>query len=396
MLAKQLGKPVSAIQDMVSAGEVGFPAVQQAMQSLTGEGGRFNNLMDKQAKSLGGMWSNLQDAWEQFLRGQGAQLLDWGKKFVTMLIDLVQNKLPPLIQKTQEIVEWFGKHKEAIYIVAGAILGGLVPAIYAAALAFGALASVLLPYMIGGAIIGGLVAGIVWIVKNYEMLKQKIEDIWNGIKQFFSVIWDAIKTVFEFGIAVITGIVVGLFNAMGIDIVGIFENIKTVLVGAWDAIKTIVSAGWNWLIDSFREFTKPIQDAWKNMWNGVSGIVEQIWEAAKNTMKGGINWIIEKINGLIEKINSVAKTGADILHISAPQIPKIPLLAAGGIVTKPTLAMIGEAGPEAVIPLSHGPAYAGIGGITINITGNTFMSDRRAAEKIGDMIFDKLKLNLKL
>ena len=38
--------------------------------------------------------------------------------------------------------------------------------------------------------------------------------------------------------------------------------------------------------------------------------------------------------------------------VSVPKIPQIPLLAKGGIVTAPTLAMIGEAGKEAVIPLS--------------------------------------------
>jgi hypothetical protein len=45
-------------------------------------------------------------------------------------------------------------------------------------------------------------------------------------------------------------------------------------------------------------------------------------------------------------------------------VPKIPMLAEGGIVTGPTLAMIGEKGPEAVVPLNRG----NIGGnITVNV-----------------------------
>jgi phage-related minor tail protein len=48
-------------------------------------------------------------------------------------------------------------------------------------------------------------------------------------------------------------------------------------------------------------------------------------------------------------------------------IGKIPGLADGGIVTRPTLALIGEAGPEAVIPLNRGGM--GAGGITVNVTG---------------------------
>ena len=52
-------------------------------------------------------------------------------------------------------------------------------------------------------------------------------------------------------------------------------------------------------------------------------------------------------------------------------VPDIPMLAQGGIVTSPTLAMIGEAGPEAVIPLNRAGGM-GIGGganITVNVNG---------------------------
>jgi hypothetical protein len=52
-------------------------------------------------------------------------------------------------------------------------------------------------------------------------------------------------------------------------------------------------------------------------------------------------------------------------------VPNIPMLAAGGIVTSPTLAMIGEAGPEAVVPLSRAGEF-GMGGgnnVTIHVNG---------------------------
>ncbi len=62
--------------------------------------------------------------------------------------------------------------------------------------------------------------------------------------------------------------------------------------------------------------------------------------------------------------------------------------ALGGIVTKPHIGLVGEAGPEAIIPLKKG----GLGNINITITGNTFMSDEEAAEKIGDRIIRILKM----
>ena len=51
-------------------------------------------------------------------------------------------------------------------------------------------------------------------------------------------------------------------------------------------------------------------------------------------------------------------------------VPEIPMLADGGIVTGPTLAMIGERGPEAVIPLTGRNAGAGMGETTVNINVN--------------------------
>jgi hypothetical protein len=66
-------------------------------------------------------------------------------------------------------------------------------------------------------------------------------------------------------------------------------------------------------------------------------------------------------------------------------MPNIPMLANGGIVNSPTLALIGERGPEAVIPLSGPNAGAGMGGM--NITINTGVGDPVA---IGKAVSDVL------
>jgi tape measure domain-containing protein len=179
MLAEQMGKPVSAIQEMVSEGKIGFAEVETALKALTGEGGRFNDLMDKQSKSLGGMVSNLQDSWNLFLAGEGAKLLDWGKAFVQLAQVIITDVLPVWIDRIDALIQFFKEHQTAIYIVAGAIVGALTPAIIAAGLAFAALAITLAPWIIGGAIIGGLVAGMVWVAKNWDT-------IWGGIKSGFA------------------------------------------------------------------------------------------------------------------------------------------------------------------------------------------------------------------
>jgi tape measure domain-containing protein len=70
-LAKNLGKSKEEIQGMVSAGQIGFPEVEKAFQTMSGVGGKFYNLMEKQNASVTGQISNLTDKWQVMLNSIG-------------------------------------------------------------------------------------------------------------------------------------------------------------------------------------------------------------------------------------------------------------------------------------------------------------------------------------
>ena len=78
-----------------------------------------------------------------------------------------------------------------------------------------------------------------------------------------------------------------------------------------------------------------------------------------NPIKQAINFIADLIRA-IGKIPGVKGIGNFLGGID------IPGFADGGIVTRPTLAMVGEKGPEAIVPLGRG---GGVGGVTVNVTG---------------------------
>lgn len=61
-LGKMLGKTSSEIYSMVEAGRIGFPEVEQAFKNMSGEGGKFYNLMEKQNASVTGQISKLKDS----------------------------------------------------------------------------------------------------------------------------------------------------------------------------------------------------------------------------------------------------------------------------------------------------------------------------------------------
>lgn len=83
-----------------------------------------------------------------------------------------------------------------------------------------------------------------------------------------------------------------------------------------------------------------------------------------------------------DAIGKVANVGGAIAGGVKGLVGKIPGLADGGIVTGPTLAVVGEAGPEAVIPLDR---MGGMGNVTINV--NAAVADAR----LGDVIVNALR-----
>jgi hypothetical protein len=90
-----------------------------------------------------------------------------------------------------------------------------------------------------------------------------------------------------------------------------------------------------------------------------------------------LNVGVKAINKAIGGINKVNPFD-DI-----PKVPLIPRLAKGGIVTQPTLALIGEAGPEAVVPLNK---MGGMGGITINIEAGLVSTPDQVGQQIIEAI----------
>lgn len=116
------------------------------------------------------------------------------------------------------------------------------------------------------------------------------------------------------------------------------------------------------------------------------------FETFRNVVKTVVNGVLTYLefvaNGWIKVANviirgmNLLKPGKDIPSISPISLGRmgddssssgnrsaVPMLADGGIVTGPTLAVIGEAGPEAVVPLDRLGQMGGGGGITINVNG---------------------------
>jgi hypothetical protein len=85
--------------------------------------------------------------------------------------------------------------------------------------------------------------------------------------------------------------------------------------------------------------------------------------------KGLFNGIASVWNNTVGKLSFKIPGWVPVIGGSGFDVPNIPMLADGGIVNGPTLAMIGERGPEAVVPLTGNNAPNLGNNITINVHG---------------------------
>ena len=96
-LAKQFGVAEGEIKKMSEHGKISFADVEKAFQTMSGEGGLFFNMMERQSGTMAGMWSTLQDAVSMF-----------AQKAVAPLLPLVKESLGAMIGYLEQAGEWVG------------------------------------------------------------------------------------------------------------------------------------------------------------------------------------------------------------------------------------------------------------------------------------------------
>ena len=277
-----------------------------------------------------------------------------------------------LSQKLQPVLAAFLKiwndipqpMKEAIIIFAGVVVGilAIASAIAILTIAFGAL-----DIASGGLLlaIGLAITGIIMLILNWGK-------VWDWLQEHSAQVMAAIAI---------------LFGPLGVLIDGIILLIKN-WGKVWDWLKTVAGDAW-----------KGIKDVWTaasawfgSLWDGIKTIFSNAWawiEGIINDMTSAINRVI----ALADKITGVHIGAIPQLSLpTAPAImgPAIPGMASGGIVTKPTIAMIGENyNKEAVVPLSK-TNLAG-GGLVINLYATT--ADRNALASFAEKLAPFLQQN---
>lgn len=121
-MASLLGKTEEEINKMVTAGQIGFPQVQQVIEKMTNEGGQFYNLMEKQSQTLSGQISNLGDAWDQMLNSIGEETQGVASSTISMATDVVEN-YEQVGKILVSLIATYGTYRTALILTAATSKG---------------------------------------------------------------------------------------------------------------------------------------------------------------------------------------------------------------------------------------------------------------------------------
>ncbi len=152
-------------------------------------------------------------------------------------------------------------------------------------------------------------------------------------------------------------------NPIGMIVVGLLA-LGAGLYLAWkhsETFRNIVQGAFR-AVGGAADWVKGRLDAMVGFITGMPGRIRRaasgMWDGIKEAFRASINWVIDRWNGLQFSIPGFTLPFPPHTHFGGLTIgvPDIPHLAAGGVVTRPTLALIGEAGPEAVVPLDRAGA----------------------------------------
>jgi hypothetical protein len=182
-------------------------------------------------------------------------------------------------------------------------------------------------------VIGGIAAAIVLV--NGAMTA------WTAATTAFTAVQAAFNAVMALNPIVLIVVGIGLLVAALVIAYKKFDGFRAVVDSVFKFIKGAVTGS----IDVIKGYFSTLLGFYKGIFNGIASL-----------------W-----NNTVGKLSFKVPSWVPGFGGKGFEVPNIPMLANGGIVTGPTLAMIGEAGPEAVIPLSKMDSMGG-NNVTIQVS----------------------------
>ncbi len=338
---------------------------------------------------LSGIGEGIKFVWEESIK----PALDLFAQAFQPIIDRI-NEMFGAIGKCEPLMETFKTIGQAIGVVVGAAFQ------YVAQVVMAVVGCVLL--LIDGIIEMGTWVGnvILDVVDWFSNLGENIHNIFEGVKKFICDVW---QNIWNFMVKVFTPIgnfFTGCFNTIKNVLSGVVNFFQNIFTGAFNAVKNAFSTVGSFFQSIFNTIKGIFVNIGTTIGNAVSGSFKGVVNGIIGFAEGFINTPVRAINALIDVINAIP--GISIGKLGELHLPR---MAKGGIVDGATIAMIGERGQEAVMPLENNTGWidklakdiqerGGTNGEPIHITVN--VGEDTLVDKLIDGVNDKSFLSNRL
>ena len=351
-----------------------FADMTRAIHVVQKEMGILGTSAKEGSKTVQGSIATMKGAWQNFLTALGDPKGDVDKAMNDLMSSfeaVLDNAIPLLGRILQKIVQALPKIIDAIVKELPNLIKLLLPALIKAAVQIAIQLVLHLPEIVM-AVIEGLV----------QTFSDLLGPVGETIGQFFNGVWEAMQIGAQAAWEGICNIFKGIADFFGT----IFRN-------AWAAVKAVFETGGK----IFMGIVDGIVNAFKTIVNGIIKGLNTVIAIPFNT-----------INGILTGIHNINIMGAKPFEwVGNIGVPQIPYLAKGGYASGAQTAVIGEAGPEVVLPLSQNTDnWSGLlanalaqkfneedkvgGGITIE-NQNFNISSQLDAENIGHIMMQSIR-----
>lgn len=231
--------------------------------------------------------------------------------------------------------------------------------------------------------------------------------------------WQIISGIFQTVLGVILAVTTGDFTMLQQGVTSIMQGTMTAINGVMQGILSIVSGAWNAVKAVFIGVCNAVSGAISGAFNGIKSVIDSTMNGAKNTVSGALDAISGFFAGLhlqFPHINLPHFSISGDFSLVPPSVPSISVswYRTGAIAMGASVVGIGEAGPEAVVPLSGREmdpyadavasrlaargAGAGAGGTTVYNIGDVTLNmeqlrDLATLEDFVDLVLDAKRAN---